>query len=365
MKKLLSAILALTLILSLAPAALAVDADDIRYAVEGGNIYFDKDTKTVTDSDEAVTAANIPETIDGAAVEAIGDLAFINCKSLTSVTIPKSVKTIGSHAFNNCTSLASITISDGVTSIGDRAFQYCKALTSIAIPGSVTLVDYWAFDSCTSLTDIYYGGTEGQWKMALGEEYVYNIDQVTVHFNSDAPAASQFTDAQPGGAYTAAVEWAVENGYADPASGTQFGTVSPCPRWEVVSILWKAMGSPEPSADTVNPFTDVSESDPYYKAVLWAYETGVTTGTTATTFGPNTTVERGAAVTFIHRAAKTPASTAPNPFTDAPEGGSYTAAILWAVQEDITKGATDTRFNTFAPVERGQMVTFIYRWKTA
>ena len=127
---------------------------EVKYAVEGGYLTFDKKTGTVTDCDQSVTKANIPHTIKGVTVTCIGNDAFDNCRSLTSVTIPDSVMSIGDSAFRYCTSLTSVTIPDSVTSIGDTAFQYCTSLASVTIPDSVTSIGDRAFCICESLTSV-------------------------------------------------------------------------------------------------------------------------------------------------------------------------------------------------------------------
>ncbi len=127
---------------------------EVKYAVEGGYLTFDKKTGTVTDCDSSVTKANIPHTIKGVTVTSIGNGAFGWCKSLTGVTIPDSVTSIGGSAFYGCTSLTSVTIPDSVTSIGGSAFGNCKSLTNMTIPDSVTLIGNGAFLGCTSLTSV-------------------------------------------------------------------------------------------------------------------------------------------------------------------------------------------------------------------
>ena len=127
---------------------------EVKYAVEGGYLTFDKKTGTVTDCDSAVTKANIPHTIKGVTVTCIGGYAFNGCTSLTSVTIPSSVTSIVGYAFDGCTSLTSVTIPDSVTSIGEFAFHNCKSLTSVTIPSSVTSIDKYAFCYCGSLTSV-------------------------------------------------------------------------------------------------------------------------------------------------------------------------------------------------------------------
>ena len=133
----------------------AYSETDIAYPVEGGNLYFDKSSGTITDCDTSVISANIPSAIDGVAVTSIGECAFKNCSSLTSVTIPKSVTSIGDYAFNYCSSLTSVTIPNSVTSIGEGAFFCCSSLTRVTIPNSVTSIGDYAFSYCSSLTAIY------------------------------------------------------------------------------------------------------------------------------------------------------------------------------------------------------------------
>ena len=154
-KRVLSLLLVLLMVMSLVPmSALADKSSTVAYAVERGNIYFNKATGTITDCDESVTKAIIPAEIDGVAVTSIGVSAFRNCTSLASIVIPNSVTSIGSSAFSDCTSLASIAIPDSVTSIDFCAFQGCTSLVSIDIPNSVTSIGYYAFSGCTSLASI-------------------------------------------------------------------------------------------------------------------------------------------------------------------------------------------------------------------
>ena len=127
---------------------------EVKYAVEGGYLTFDKKTGTVTNCDSSVTKANIPHTIKGVTVTSIGGSAFRYCTSLTSVTIPDSVTSIGEEAFYGCWDLTRLTIPGSVTSIGWSAFYGCASLTSVTIPDSVTSIGGSAFYGCTSLTSV-------------------------------------------------------------------------------------------------------------------------------------------------------------------------------------------------------------------
>lgn len=158
-----------------------------------------------------------------------------------------------------------------------------------------------------------------------------------------------------------AVKWAAENGIA---SGTGRYTFSPnavCTRAQTVTFLWRAAGSPLPRY-RVCPFTDVQPSDYYYNAVLWAVEQGITTGLNATTFGPDVTVTRGQVATFLYRAASAAKPNTFNPFTDVKTTAYNYDAILWAYDNRITTGTSDTTFSPDASCTRAQIVTFLYRY---
>lgn len=158
-----------------------------------------------------------------------------------------------------------------------------------------------------------------------------------------------------------AVKWAAENGIA---SGTGRYTFSPnavCTRAQTVTFLWRAAGSPLPRY-RVCPFTDVNPRDYYYDAVLWAVEQGITTGLNATTFGPDVTVTRGQVATFLYRAASAAKPSTFNPFTDVKTTAYNYNAILWAYDNRITTGTSDTTFSPDAYCTRAQIVTFLYRY---
>lgn len=158
-----------------------------------------------------------------------------------------------------------------------------------------------------------------------------------------------------------AVKWAAENGIA---SGTGRYTFSPnavCTRAQTVTFLWRAAGSPLPRY-RVCPFTDVQPNDYYYNAVLWAVEQGITTGLNATTFGPDVTVTRGQVATFLYRAASAAKPNTFSPFTDVKTTAYNYNAILWAYDNRITTGTSDTTFSPDAYCTRAQIVTFLYRY---
>lgn len=188
----------------------------------------------------------------------------------------------------------------------------------------------------------------------------FTTNHLSSYVVSTVPLLPEFTDLV-GDWYAAAVEWAMENRIAKGYSISFFGPDDPCTRAQFVTYLWRAVGSPEPTI-TVNPFTDVSEAThkDYYKAILWAAENGVTTGTTDTTFSPDATCERGQVVTFLWRYFDKPQG-AQTAFTDIEANAYYAEAVEWAYGKDIAKGLSDTVFGASDPCNRAQTMTFLYR----
>ena len=174
------------------------------------------------------------------------------------------------------------------------------------------------------------------------------------------PPSTGFVDVPASAYYADAVKWAVEKGITTGTSATTFSPEASCTRAQMVTFLWRAAGSPAPKA-TTTAFTDLDKSAYYYDAVLWAVEQGITTGTSATTFSPNATVTRGQTVTFLYRFAGQPAVSGSSSFTDVNSSDYYAAAVQWAKEQGITSGTSDTTFSPTSDCTRGQIVTFLYR----
>ena len=173
--------------------------------------------------------------------------------------------------------------------------------------------------------------------------------------------SNPFTDVKADDYFFAAVEWAVEKGITAGATPTAFRPDSLCTRAQFVTFLWRAMGSPEPSGKE-NPFADVAPTAYYYKAVLWAVENGITKGTDTINFSPNGLVTRAQAIVFLWRAmgSPKPAGTV-CPFADLDHSAYYHSAIVWAVENGITKGTGAAAFSPAKPCTRAQIVTFLQR----
>ena len=339
-----------------------------------------------------LTSISIPDS-----VTSIGGLAFCNCSSLTNIKIPDGVTFLGERAFIGCSSLTSVTIPSSVTSIHNKTFQDCANLTSVSIPASVTSIGSEAFVNCNKLTDVHFCGTEAQRAaMTIGDSndpltnaswtygHLWDAGVVTVAPTTTSEGmktftctacgetktevipcvqVNPFTDVAAGKFYYEPVLWAISQ---DPVitTGVTDTTFMPdriCTRAHVVTFLWRANGCPEPT-DMTNTFKDVPNGKYYTKAVLWAAETGITTGYSDGTFRPDDECPRGQVVTFLWRAKGSPKPTGVNnPFSDVPTGKYYTSAILWALKNNITQGRTATTFGPDDACTRGHVVTFLYR----
>ena len=174
--------------------------------------------------------------------------------------------------------------------------------------------------------------------------------------------ANVFVDVPVGSYYEDAVSWAVKNSITQGTDSAHFSPDGICTRAQAVTFLWRAAGSPAPKSTEMS-FTDVPAGSYYYDAVLWAVENGITVGTTETSFSPDTTCSRGQIVTFLWRSEKSPAAGTANPFADVKSTAYYADAGLWAVKKDITKGTTNTTFSPDADCTRAQIVTFLWRCK--
>ncbi|WP_418703334.1 S-layer homology domain-containing protein, partial [Anaerotignum faecicola] len=169
-----------------------------------------------------------------------------------------------------------------------------------------------------------------------------------------------FEDISANSYYYDAVQWAVKNGTTGGTSATTFSPDAPCARAQAVTFLWRAAGSPAPSS-TEMPFADVPADAYYRNAVLWAVENGITGGTSATTFSPDAPCSRGQIVAFLWRSKQSPMVAAENPFMDVNAADYYHNAVLWAAENGITGGTGANTFSPDAPCTRAQIVTFLYR----
>lgn len=169
------------------------------------------------------------------------------------------------------------------------------------------------------------------------------------------PTVGGFTDVKTGDYFAEPVLWAVEKGITAGTSETTFSPNENCSVAQILSFLWRANGSPKPT--TANPFSDVKSGDYYADAAAWAYEKGMVSGTA---FGGNTPCTRSMAVTYMWKAAGSPSAKAAS-FADVSAGADYAQAVAWAVEQEITSGTSATTFSPDSVCTRGQIVSFLYR----
>lgn len=198
----------------------------------------------------------------------------------------------------------------------------------------------------------------------VGEKYTFKMPSsnvtVTATFMEDNSILNSFVDVPSGSYYYDAVLWAVKNSITTGTDAIHFSPDGICTRAQAVTFLWRAAGSPAPKSSAM-PFIDVPAGSYYYDAVLWAVESGITKGASDTTFSPNATCTRAQIVTFLWRSQNAPTAGSSNPFTDVAAGDYYADAVLWAVKNDITKGTGATTFSPDADCTRAQIVTFLWR----
>jgi len=191
--------------------------------------------------------------------------------------------------------------------------------------------------------------------------YVQPSGKVTIEVEY-VPAASGFMDVAEESYYYDAVNWASASGITSGTSATTFGPDNHCTRAQMATFLWRAAGSPDPVGKS-HPFADVPADAYYAKAVQWAYEKGITGGTSATTYSPDEFCTRGQMATFLWRNAGAPAPVSgANQFADVLADQYCAAAVQWAYEQKITSGTSATTFNLNDPCTRAQMVTFLYRF---
>ncbi len=306
----------------------------------------------------------------------LGRETFRNCDKLLSVTM-LGCKVVGEWAFAECDSLRKVTLAPNTEEFGMHTFYHCDALTHFRFPAAVTYIPYGTLGYCPNVKQVvienpnceindyaslgqmgvcniygYSGSTAQTYALAKG----YGFKPI----GTEELEPSIFTDVDNTAYYGAAVDWAVNNGITTGVSDIAFAPNMVCSRGQVVTFLWRCAGSPEPTR-TTSQFTDVDPGAYYYKAMLWALEEGITTGTSATTFKPNMDCTRAQVVTFLYRAAGAPDVSGKPDFVDVPAGIYYEDGVAWAVENNITLGTGGGKFSPDVNCTRGQIVTFLHR----
>ena len=398
---------------------------------------------------------NLKSAVLSEGITTTGNGLFFGCTALTEVTLPQSLITIEDGAFYNCKKLQSITIPAAVTAIVDTAFYYCESLTSVAIPASVTAIGSGAFNFCSSLKTItfegsapafngtsiftgvtataYYPANNPTWTESVRQDYGGTITWVT---GANVPLATLAASTRgitvrwteiPGtvkyqvqrstdggkwkslgtvtelylldsdvfmnvkyayrvrayvsgawGDWSDAVEtlfnpfedvsgnktigyvaWAYNNGIVSGTSETTFSPDANCTRIQFVMMLWKMNGSPTVTG-VENPFKDITNGTKSCKAVLWALKTGIINA--GKSFNPNGNITRSQVVMILWKMAGEPKVTGvTNPFTDITDGTKLCKAVLWAYKNGITTGTSATKFSPDNNCTRVQLVVFLYK----
>lgn len=188
--------------------------------------------------------------------------------------------------------------------------------------------------------------------------FVDLTEGTTSQSNADGLIGSgnPYVDVLPGAYYYDAVQWAVKSNITSGTTAITFTPDSTCTRGQILTLLWRANGSPE--SKIANPFTDVSGNDYYYKAALWAYENKLVSGSV---FAASAFCTREQAVTYLWKLAGSPSADTAADFTDVDTGSETAQAVAWAVKQKVTSGTTVTTFSPNTTCTRGQIVTFLYR----
>ena len=196
----------------------------------------------------------------------------------------------------------------------------------------------------------------------INAQFTKVIDDEAVALSSAYDAIIKaFVDIEEGAYYYAPLLWAIESGITNGSSATTFSPEINCTRAQIAVFLWRAFGSPEPDSMD-NAFTDICDDDYYYEAVLWAFEQGITNGTGESTFNPEQDCTRAQIVVFLWRALGSPEPISPdNPFIDVNLNAYYYEAVMWAFEQEITTGTSEDMFSPQAGCTRAQIITFLYR----
>ena len=224
-----------------------------------------------------------------------------------------------------------------------------------------TEAGYTGDEVCTVCGETVKKGTEIP---ALGHKFENGVCTVcgAADPNYVRSVVNPFKDVEKTSPYYDAIIWAADKeAITTGKTADTFGIDEGCTRAQIVTFLYRAAGSPEVKADTVNPFTDVSKDSVYYNAILWAVENGITKGTTETTFDPNAVCTRGQIVTFLFRASGDEKVATGTDFADVASGSYCADAVAWAVANKVANGFADGTFRPEATCTRGQAVTFIFR----
>lgn len=306
--------------------------------------------KTIGDSafiESALQTLVIPDS-----VTTVNGYAFARISTLRSVTVGSGVQTIQSTSFLECPNLETIIIREGVKTIEGSSFLNSASLKTLYLPSSLVEIRPTCFKASNNIRDIYYAGTAYGWGgVAIGKDNGNILgDDVTMHY-------VPFKDTKAGEYYYEPMVWAIDMGITNGTSDTTFSPNQICTQSQILTFLYRAVGSPAVSGGSAYSNSKISPDKYYYKAMLWAYQQGVVTDLN---LDPDEACTRADVVTYLWRLDGKPAARGSN-FSDVPASADYAQAVNWAVRENITTGTSDTTFSPDVICSRSQIVTFLYR----
>ena len=258
-------------------------------------------------------------------------------------------------------STTTYTVTVGSVSNGTVTSSHKSAASGATVTLTVKPADGYAVEAVTAKdakgNAVKVTEKDGKYTFAMPASNV----TVSASFvkKGEQPAAKLFDDVAQGAYYYDAVKWAVDKGVTNGKTSNLFGSDDPCTRAQIVTFLWRAAGSPAASASV--SFTDVKDSDYYAKAVAWAVEKGITNGTGDGKFSSDDTCTRAQCAAFLYRAAGSPEVTDAAAFSDVAADAYYAKAVAWAEKNGITNGLGNGKFGSDNSCTRAQIITFLYR----
>lgn len=288
--------------------------------------------------------------------QSVKNLASGGSVNLYAVWVQNVYGGSGGSSSGNSSTISTPSAKNGTVSVSPKSASKGTTVTVTVTPDKgYVLETLTVTDASGKKLDLKNLGS-GKYSFTMPASKV----EVKATFMEDNTMLNYFVDVPASAYYYDAVLWAAEQGITGGTDATHFSPDGVCTRAQAVTFLWRAAGSPAPSA-TAMPFTDVAADSYYYNAVLWAMENGITVGTSSTTFSPDLNCSRAHIMTFLWRSEKSPAAGSVNPFTDVSADAYYADAVLWAVKESVTNGTSSATFSPDADCTRAQIVTFIWR----
>lgn len=417
-KKIFCALTAICMITATSVGAAAMEVDYETISIAGGFIRVNRYTGVLQGSTENISGdLVIPSEAAGVKITSIADSAFYGREGLTSVTVPASVQTIGDQAFTSCLSLKSVKISEGVTSMGKDVFRYCYSLTDVSLPGTLTSIKDYAFHKCIALESIEIpDGVQAVGNYAFADspkltsvslpdsvasvgDYCFSNCEALTSVNlpsglSVVPTAllsgcssleklvlPEGIESISGLAFrgcsslrtislpdsVTSIRASAFDGcsnvtfYVNAGSYSQaFAAANKIPFKLGTLSADKPTTGGDLGSYASTPFTD-DKNHWARKYVEWAYAKGYFSGTTTTTFSPDAYVNRGMLVSVLYRMEGSP-DAGTSGFKDVSAKAYFAPAVAWAESNKIVSGITATEFKPTLNVTREQLVTMLYRY---